>query len=328
MLRIASTTGHPYLGSFSSAIATDRFNILPDQHTRAPFLIVALIGLLWGLNWPAVKFMLTEMPPLTIRATAFPFAAVLLAAITSARGERLWPAPHEWLPLVITGLLVIFGFNVLTALGQTLTETSKAAIIAYTMPALTAMLAALFLGERLEARHKASLLLGMAGLGVLASENFAELLSAPLGPAIMFGAALSWAGGNVALKGFEWRLSPLARTVWFFVISTVLAWPLVLIFEPLSQQNWPSVPVFATLLYHAVGPMVICYALWSVLVGRLSATVAAIAALLAPVVGVSSAIILLGDPITWQKIVSLAMILASIVLTLSAPSRTPNQAAH
>ncbi len=293
---------------------------MANEHTRAPLLTVALIGLLWGLNWPAVKYMLTEMPPLTIRATAFPMAAVLLALIASARGERLWPKPHEWGPIIVTGLLVIFGFNVLTALGQTLTETSKAAIIAYTMPVLTAMLAALCLGERLEIRHQAALALGMGGLAVLASENFAALFAAPLGPLIMFGAALSWAGGNVAMKGFEWHLSPLARTVWFFVVSTIVAWPLVWIFEPPAEQAWPSVPVFATLLYHAVGPMVTCYALWTILVGRLTATVAAIAALLAPVVGVVSSVLLLGDAVTWQKLVSLAMILGSIFMTLS-PSR-------
>ena len=104
----------------SSHPTTDRFPTLPDQHTRAPILIVALIGLLWGLNWPAVKFILTELPPLTIRAVAFPFAAGLLAMIAAARGERLWPAWHEWGPLALTGLLVVFGFNMLTVLGQTL----------------------------------------------------------------------------------------------------------------------------------------------------------------------------------------------------------------
>lgn len=301
---------------------------MANDHTRAPLLTVALIGLLWGLNWPAVKYMLTEMPPLTIRATAFPMAAVLLAMIVSARGERLWPQPREWGPIIVTGLLVIFGFNVLTALGQTLTETSKAAIIAYTMPVLTAVLAALFLGERLERRHSAALALGMGGLAVLASENIAALIVAPLGPLIMFGAALSWAGGNVAMKGFKWHLSPLARTVWFFVISTIVAWPLVWVFEPLAEQSWPSVPVFATLVYHAVGPMVTCYALWTILVGRLSATVAAIASLLAPVVGVVSSILLLGDAVTWQKLVSLAMILGSIFMTLAPAHQSQTRKDH
>jgi drug/metabolite transporter (DMT)-like permease len=303
-----------------TAGSTEEGESLANQSARAPILIVVLIGLLWGLNWPAVKFMLTEMPPLTIRAIAFPCAAVLLTLVCYLKGERLRPASTDIVPIMITGLFLIFGFNVSTTLGQILTETSKAAIIAYTMPALTAGLAAAILGERLRFRSAIALLLGMSGLGVLASENLGALLSEPTGPAIMFIAALSWAAGNVALKSRSWSLPPLPLTVWFFVVSTIVCLPLALLFEPPWAQSWPSTPVLATLAYHIAGPMVVCYTLWTVLVGKLSATVAAIAALLAPVVGVASAIIILGDPLTWQKVVSLLMILASILLSL-APAK-------
>ena len=284
-------------------------------------LMVTMIGLLWGLNWPAVKFLLTELPPVTLRAVAFTFAAALLAVIARARGETFLPEAREIPAILATGLFLIFGFNVLTAIGQTLTETSKAAIIAYTMPALTAGLAALLLGERLDRRRLAALAIGTAGLAVLASEDLAALVAQPLGPAVMFGAALSWALGNVALKARRWSLPSLALTVWFFVGSAALCWPLAILLEPPLAQGWTTPPLLATLAFHIVGPMVVCYALWTVLVGRLTASIAAIAALLAPVVGVSSSIILLGDPLTWQKAVSLAMILASITLTLT-PSRT------
>lgn len=284
---------------------------------RAPVLIVVLIGLLWGLNWPAVKFMLTEIPPLTVRALAFTFAAILLAGIAAARAQSLRPAVGELRPIFVTGILIIFGFNVLTAIGQTLTETSKAAIIAFTMPALTAGLAAALLGERLETRHVIALILGMTGLGILASEDFAALVREPTGPVVMFFAALSWALGNVALKSRTWSLPSLPLTVWFFIASSIACWPLVLIFEPPWQQDWPSDPVLLTLVYHVTGPMVVCYALWTGMVERLPATVAAIATLLTPVVGVASAIILLGDAMTWQKVVSLSLIVVSISMTVS-----------
>ncbi len=287
---------------------------------RQMILMVTMIGILWGLNWPAVKFLLTELPPITMRAVAFTFAALLLAAISRMRGEPLLPERRDIPAILVTGLFLIFGFNVLTAIGQTLTETSKAAIIAYTMPALTAGLAVLLLGERLDRRRTAALAIGTAGLAVLASENFAALIAEPLGPVIMFFAALSWALGNVSLKARKWSLPSLALTVWFFVVSAALSWPLAILSEPPLMQTLPSPPVLATLIFHITGPMVVCYALWTVLVGRLTASVAAIAALLAPVVGVVSSITLLGDPLTWQKTLSLAMILASIFLTL-APAR-------
>ena len=79
----------------------------------------------------------------------------------------------------------------------------------------------------------------------------------------------------------------------------------------------PSWSVLAVLVYHALGPMVVCYALWTDLVDRLSASIAAITSLLAPIVGVSSSVILLGDPVTWQKAIALLMILASIALAIA-----------
>jgi len=232
-----------------------------EQAKAAPILAILLIGLLWGLNWPAVKFMLAEMPPLTIRAVALSLAAIMLATLCKTKGLHLRPEPGDRMHMVITGLLVIFGFNVFTALGQLLTETSKAAIIAFTMPAFTAVFAAIFLGERLGARSLIALAIGMAGLAVLASEDFSALIAEPLGPVVMLLAALSWALGTVALKARTWSLPPLALTVWFFAVSGVACWPLVLIFEPPWHQSWPTAPVLWALGYHTFGPMVVCYAL-------------------------------------------------------------------
>lgn len=280
-----------------------------------PLATVVMIGLFWGLNWPAVKFMLTEMGPFTIRGIALTGAAVLLGVVARIMGHGLIPPRREVPWMLLTGLLTIFGFNVLVALGQVLTETSKAAIIAYLMPALTAGFAVIFLGERLDTRRVLALGVGMAGIAVLASENLTALIAAPLGPLIMLGAATVWALGTVAMKAGTFTLHPTALTVWFLGVSGIACWPFILVFESPATLDLPSTGVLAVLIWHALLPMVLCYALWTRLVGKLPASVAAIATLLAPVVGVSSSILLLGDPVTWQKIVALMLILASIALT-------------
>ena len=281
----------------------------------APIFAVCLIGLLWGLNWPAVKFMLSEMPPLTVRGTAFPLAALFLTVIVLSRRKRLMPDRKDVLPIIWTGLLIVFGFNVFTVIGQLLTETSKAAIIAFTMPAFTAGFAVLFLGDKLSARTLVALALGMGGLAALASEDIDLLVAEPVGPLVMLGAAISWALGNIALKARSWSLDPLALTVWFFVVSAAALWPFIIAFEPPWQQSWPSAPIVATMVFHVLGPMVTCYVIWTMLVSRLPATIAAIASLMTPVVGVLSSVLILGDAPTWQKFAALAMIVASIALT-------------
>ena len=274
-----------------------------------------LIGVLWGLNWPAVKFLLTEIPPLTLRAVSFTAAASILAVVVTIIKQPLRLKKDEALATSIVGVFLIFGFNVLTAFGQIFLESSKAAIIAYTMPSLTAVLATFYLRDRLGTRVVIALLVAMSGLAFLASENLTSLIENPFGPVIMIFAALSWALGNVGLKSRKWRLQPLPLTVWFFAFSSLATWPLVFIWEPIWQQNLPSLQVLATLTFHILGPMIICYILWAVLVARLPAAIAAISALTAPVVGVLSSIFLLNDVMTWQKSAALAAIIFSIVVT-------------
>ena len=274
-----------------------------------------LIGVLWGLNWPAVKFLLTEIPPLTLRAVSFTAAASILAVVVTIIKQPLRLKKDEALATSIVGVFLIFGFNVLTAFGQIFLESSKAAIIAYTMPSLTAVLATFYLRDRLGTRVVIALLVAMSGLAFLASENLTSLIENPFGPVIMIFAALSWALGNVGLKSRKWRLQPLPLTVWFFAFSSFAPWTLFFIREPIWQQNLPSLQVLATLTFHILGPMIICYILWAVIVARLPAAIAAISALTAPVVGVLSSIFLLNDVMTWQKSAALAAIIFSIVVT-------------
>ncbi len=284
---------------------------------RATIATVLVIGALWGLNWPAVKLMLTEIPPLTVRACAFPLAGVALALLARARGERLRPARGELLPILWTGLPLVLGFNGLTSIGQTLTETSRAAILAYTMPAMTAGLAAIFLGERAGKKLWLALGLGMAGLAALASENLSALLADPLGPAVMLAAALSWAAGGVLFRAQTWSLSPLALTAWFFAVSTIGGWLLVFALEAPFERPFPSPRILAVFGFHVAGPMVAAYALWTALVARVGATTGALATLAAPVVGVLSSMLLLGDPASPQKFLALALIVASVAVTLA-----------
>ena len=89
-----------------------------------------LIGLLCGLNWPAVNFLLAEIEPLSIRAISFTAAAFLLGTATLLIKQPLRLKKDEAASTALVGIFLIGGFNVLTAFGQTFIEASKAAIIA------------------------------------------------------------------------------------------------------------------------------------------------------------------------------------------------------
>ena len=278
-------------------------------------LLLLVVGVLWGLNWPAVKFMMAELPPFTIRAIAFPLAALILASIAFIKKQRLLPARDELVPLIVTGTFLVFAFNMLTSLGQSLTDASQAAIVAYTMPAITAVLSAIYLKEPLNRRIVIALFLGMLGIMILLSRDYTNLVARPAGTIVMLMAAFFWSIGNITLKARKWRLESTARAAWFFTISTLLSWPVVWLLEEPSELQMPSLPVIIAMIFHVLGPMVVCYQLWALLVARLPVSVAAISVLTAPVVGVLSAVVLIGEELNWQRAVALLLILASIGFT-------------
>ncbi len=281
------------------------------------------VGFLWGLNWPAVKYMMTELPVFTIRAIAFPSAAILLLIIALWKKQSLWPPAGERIPLFLAAFFLVFAFNMLTSLGQSLTQASQAAIIAYTMPAITAVLSVVVLKEQMSVRILIAIVLSLCGLLILVWKDLGTLVDSPAGSLTMLAAAVCWACGNIALKLRHWVLEPAARAAWFFAISTVLSWPIVWVLESPLPLPMPGAGVQLTLLFHVICPMVLCYLLWTTLLTRIPASLAAIAILTAPVVGVLSALVFLQEPLTWQKTISLALIVTSIVVTFARPAVKP-----
>jgi drug/metabolite transporter (DMT)-like permease len=286
--------------------------------------LVIIIGVFWGLNWPAVKFILTEIPPWSLRATGLSCGAILLAALAIYSGQSLRPARAERFPLIIAGLLSVLGFNVLTAFGQLHTQTSTAVIIAFTMPMWTAVLSIFFLGESLTWRRAAALVVGLSGMLLLVVDDLSGFIAQPLGPLYMLGAALSWAAGTVVLKSRTWSIKPIAQATWMLGVSAPLAILAGVLTEYEGQIGLPSTGVMVTMVYHILFPMVICYAAWSALVGRLPASVSAMGTLLVPVVGLTSATVLLGDALSWQKIAALTCVLLSIGLSFAKSNGRQN----
>ena len=279
------------------------------------FALVIALGIFWGLNWPAVKTLLTELPPWTLRSLGLGFGTIGLAALAVAMGQSLRPRQEELMQLIVAGLLSILGFNMLTAFGQLLTETSSAVIVAFTMPMWAALFSVFFLNEAFSKVRAFALLVGMAGLGVLVYGDISKFMASPSGPLFMLGAALSWAAGTVVLKAREWSVGPVARATWMVAVSvppTVIG---AFLLETPLQQPALSSSIIWVLVYHIVFPMVVCHAVWVNLVGRLPATVAALGSLLIPVVGVASSVLLLGDALTISKLLALILVLTSVALT-------------
>lgn len=263
-------------------------------------LIPVALALFWGLNWPAVKIILAIFPPFTLRVLGLGSGAILLLLLARAKRLALLPPRDAWPGIVVGGVLAVAVFNLAVAWAQLSTSTSRAAVLTFTMPMMSAVLAWLVLGERLDRRRGLALMLGAIGVAILAwpvlHAVFAEHdLAATKGLIFPLVAAFGWAAGTVYLKRWPVNGHRIVITAWQLAVGATCALTGVLIAgESFPTQGWNG-RIVAALSFHIILGTAVAYWLWFVLSERVSATVAALTTLMVPVVGVLGAMALVGD---------------------------------
>ena len=159
-------------------------------------------------------------------------------------------------------------------------------------------------------RRLVALALGMAGHRLLIGPDLVGLGRSPLGPLLMIGAAICWAGGIVVHEGERLadrhhgadrlaagagRHPDRARLAGARAASRPVA-------PHLDRASWPP-------LYAATVALIFCFAAHNKVVTMLPATAAAISTLAIPVVGLLSSAWLLGEPVGWRELAALALVL-------------------
>ncbi|WP_088280219.1 DMT family transporter [Ideonella sp. A 288] len=287
-----------------------------------PALIPALLAVCWGLNWPIIKIVLSVVPPFTLRWVGLGAGGLLLLGYAMLQRRPLWPT--QWPRLIVAGLLNVAGFNLCTAFAQLSTSTSRASVLTYTMPMISALMAWALLGERPDRRRAAALALGSAGIALLAWPVVQRLQAGELDARTLRGlvmpllAATAWAAGTVFTKRWPIAGDRAASTGWQLMIGALCGG----IGAALTGERWPdTVPtvVLAALVYHIIVATAFAYLIWFVLLERFSATVSSLTTLMVPVVGVIGAMALVGDrpsALDWAGFVLVLGGAAMVVLRL------------
>jgi drug/metabolite transporter (DMT)-like permease len=290
----------------------------PDSRI-AGFLLLAVTVLGWGLNWPAVKLLLLEWPPLFSRGVAGVAAAVLLAAIAASRGESLRVSPRYFPRLAFAAFTNVFAWMGFGTVAMKYLPISEAALLAYTMPIWTMLFAWPILGERPTSRSVIALVLAFAGLAVLFSgQNFSFDQAKIMGVALALGAAVLFAFGSVT-AGTPIPLKPIALVAWLVGLGCLPMIVLGLLIEhpdiaALSPRGW------ALMVYMTLGPMAIAYLTWFAALRRLQPAAATTGSLGVPIVGVCAGALFLGDPFGLREIAALVLTLAGVALALRKSS--------
>jgi drug/metabolite transporter (DMT)-like permease len=280
--------------------------LLRSRHAIGPAIALAALTSLWGYNWVVIKIALADAPPLTFSAWRAGLSAVAFFILLIAMRQPLLPARGA--ALIVLGLLQTTGFVGLVALALENGAAGKSAVLAYTMPFWTLLLAGPLLGEHVRATQWIAIVLAALGLlGILSP--WGESLDVTAG-LFSLGAAWCWAAANIVIKRLKLSDAEFLNvSAWQMAIGAVGLCALALLDE--EPVRW-TVSFSVALGYNVVFATALAWILWLYALSRLSAGATGLATLAAPAFAIAAAWLQLGEVPTWSEGVGMGLIVAAL----------------
>jgi len=276
------------------------------------FLAVTSMG--WGINWPINKYLLSQLPPLTMRGVPGVIGAGLLALLALAFRQSLHVPREIWPRLLVAAFFNVAAWMALMGMALLWLPASEAVLIAYTLPIWASLLAWPVLGERPNLLRVISLVMAFSGLAaILGGNGFAASVEKLPGMLMALGGSIGFAIGTVLTKKYPLNLPPFSAAAWQIGLGSLPVAIAGLGFEhadvgKLSNLGWILI-FYCTVIQFCIG-----YVCWFAALARLPASVAAIGTMAVPVIGMVASALALHEPLGPGQIAALVFTLAGVAL--------------
>ena len=290
------------------------------------YALLGTLAILWGVAYNFAKVAVETIPPITTTAMRITIAAVILSAILRRAGIALFSRAYPWRLICLQAALINVLPWTLSAWAAQTIDSALVTILNSTSPIFAFFITwAITRHEPATSAKLAGALAGLAGVALIvgvgtftgAQQHIAQQLACIVG-AVCFGIAA------VHGKRFD-RLPPLVPATLTLVVGAAALLPVSLLLD----QPWKLAPSRASLI------ALVCLGVFSTaaalyLYYRILAALGSIAAssqsYLRIIVGVCVGIVFLGEQLTAERLVGMALILAGVIAMTRAPKSALNPA--
>jgi len=288
------------------------------RETWKTLLAFAIIYLVWGSTYLAIRIGVREVPPFLFAAMRFLVAGLVLYGWMIARGER-WPSARQWASASLLAILIFVLDYGLLFWAEQRVPSGIAAVMLATIPAFMALSEIIFLRtQKLTVRLALAFLIGIGGVAVLVSRSL-DLGGAPIdraGAVALIVASISWSVASALTrklplppsKAMSSGAQMLAGGV--FLALTAVALGEFRNFHPsaVSRGAWLS------LLYLIVAGSIVGFTAYVWLIHHESPTKVGTYAYVNPVVAVLLGYFLAGEALGLRTILGTLCVLISVVV--------------
>lgn len=286
--------------------------------SRKDWILLILITLFWGINWPIMKIGVTEFPPITFRTLCMIGGLPTIWLAARLRGISLRIPPGQVTIIAKLAVPNMMIWHLFIILGVKMLSSGRAAILGYTMPVWAVLSGLLFFRERVAPMAWLGVACALAGALLLLSSEFAALSGHPLGSVLVLVAAASWGYGTAALKKSQIDMPTISLTFWMLAITTLVMGAAAVLFES-SAWRWPNAIEWGAIIFNAIIVFGFAHVVWFQLARTLPPIASSLSVMMIPVVGVFSGAWMLGETPHWQDYAAMGLILAAMSTVLLKP---------
>jgi len=302
--------------------AGDLFLHLRDmQQNRVKGLIsIIFVMVVWGSSFTVTKLGVAHIPPFAFAFLRFVIASLFLLPVFLLHRKK-YPEKHAiaipWLTVLVMALTGVTFFYVFFNVSLLNTSASQGALIEGFLPVCIAVLAAIFLKEKLGRVQVAGILLSVAGVAMIGFLADAEVSHAPhplKGNFYMMLAMVAWAVYTILSKKVT-HIDSLIITSWVSFTGTLFLLPIACWenrhtgFPPVSPGGWVAI------LYLGAIASALCYFLYNKSLETLPASQVGNFINLDPVIGLIIALLFLSEHINGLQIAGGGLVVVGIYLS-------------
>ena len=283
--------------------------------------LVALLALIWGLNFLEIRVAVMALPPLIVTLGRLALGSAAVLGVLVARGESLPRGTRLWARIAVAAMLLNSIPYTLFAWGETQVSSVLAGILNAATPLMTVFAAIAFLPqERPRLGRLAGFVIGLAGV-VLIVDPFGGVDRPPLGGVLaLLAATASYGLGYVYVRrNLAASLDSPVRLAGAQMLCAAVQVAVVAPFAVRLPAQVPASGIAALLVLGVVGTG-IGYIIQFAIMRAKGATTSSLVLYLTPIVSTVAGVLLLGERLTWSQPAGAAVILAGVAL---AQGRVP-----
>lgn len=281
-------------------------------------LAFAIIYIVWGSTFLAIRIGVHEMPPLLFAALRFVAAGLALFAWTAVRRETM-PTGRQWGSILLLAFLIFLVDYGFLFWAEQRVPSGLASVMLATIPAFTALFEILFLRtQKLTVRLGLALVIGLCGVAVLSTRAL-HLGDAPIdaaGACALVAGAISWSLASILTRKLPLPESKMVSSAAQMLVGGMLLGVGSLALGELPRFHPAAVTAAAwwALVYLIVFGSLVGFTAYVWLIHHQSPTKVGTYAYVNPVVAVLLGYFFAGEPLGLRAVLGTACVLCSVVV--------------